>query len=290
MSPLRVQQHLLPACTVTLSVFTPVMIWRAHNHFQIAPSGLMFHTRLRRAIRRRICRCRIWVSHLRACLPERTCRGLCVSRTQPAMHPGGRPVSSQSWLTVTSSGVSPGDLNLTANVGSLAPGFYEARVTVSLSNSAIVNSESVRVGLYVSNTASANVFVNGAGASNSIVDPIRPYLYSIAGSTVYVNHVYTGALVATINIVGSDLRSVAVSHDGSHLYVVDAVSKGIVTVDLDQQTVVGTNTYPQYDNLQVTTISQKFASPTHVLPELRYCCLIGHKCRLTPRCGFCRPS
>src|SRR4029434_7371551 len=53
-------------------------------------------------------------------------------------------------VRLTSSGASGSPLTLSANPVGLADGFYEARVTVTSSNPAIAQAQTVRVGLYVS--------------------------------------------------------------------------------------------------------------------------------------------
>jgi len=151
--------------------------------------------------------------------------------------------SDQSWLTVTASGTTPDDLILTADpAGLVAEQIHYATVTLTSADAGIVNSgdETIRVGFYVTDTAPApqleiqGIRQNGFDMNGLIADPIRPYVYTTHNlSSIDVYHVYTGELVGTISNAGNTLRNMAVSSDGSMLYVLDYQVASIVTVDLD---------------------------------------------------------
>lgn len=157
-----------------------------------------------------------------------------------------------SWLNVTASGTSGGTLTLTANPVGLAPGQYLTTVTVRSSNAAITAPQTVRVGLYVSTSASATTMaqplINGdsaIGDTTDAMDPIRPLLYSASGPTIAANHVHAGHRVGTLTLTGSDLGMMAVSDDGSRLYVVDYAQVRVIVVNLDTWSVVGSYGFPQ---------------------------------------------
>lgn len=147
--------------------------------------------------------------------------------------------SNQPWLTVTSSGVTNDDLVLTANPSGLATDtMHYATVSVSSSDSTVENTEIVRVGLWVGSSTPGATTTITATYSELQADPIRPYVYLHNGGTdITVYNVYTGTVVATLSHVGTQLGNMAITHDGSTLYVVDDSAKTIVPIDLDTDTI-----------------------------------------------------
>ena len=147
-------------------------------------------------------------------------------------------VSDQGWLTASSSGMTGGDLVLTADTSGLATDqLYLANVTVSSSDTTVENSEVVRVGLWIGSAdANASDSIN-AGYSKVIADPIRPYVYvHNAGTDIDVFNVYTATQVTTISNVGTQLGNMTISKDGSTLYVMDSSTQTLQPVDLDNYT------------------------------------------------------
>jgi hypothetical protein len=144
--------------------------------------------------------------------------------------------ADQGWLNVTSAGVTPGNLVITANPSGLASDTqYFANVTVTSGESGQTHSEVIRVGLWVGSQAPASPIIVDTPYEDVIADPLRPLIYAHTGQTsLYVHDVYTGALVATIPI-GKRLGDMAVSGDGSRLFIGDHDSQGssdITPVDL----------------------------------------------------------
>lgn len=165
---------------------------------------------------------------------------------------GWKAASSATWLSASSAGASGGVLQLTANPAGLPDGFHQATVSVSSDNPAITGAELIRVGLYVSQAASAASL--GMPLSNPIpaiaqtahaVDPIRPLVYSTAGSTIAANHVHTGARAATLTVPGAELGGVAANDDGSRLYALNYANGTVVVVDLDTMGIVRSYGFPQ---------------------------------------------
>lgn len=157
-------------------------------------------------------------------------------------------VSDQSWLTVTPSGSTPGSLTLTADPSALAAEqIHYANVTVSSPDVSITNSETIRVGFYVSaSTPLASQTTEPpelAVGATLISDPIRPYVYAStkfacnggpSTSAIYVYNIHTGATVASLaGPAGAEFAELAVSTNGSRLYARDQIDGGIVPFDLD---------------------------------------------------------
>lgn len=149
-----------------------------------------------------------------------------------------------SWLTVTAAGPNGGELMLAADPAGLAEGFHEARVTVTATG--MTRTETIRVGMYVSGRPAASAFANAIGGLDWAVDPVRPLVYSVSGNVVRANHVYTGEEVAAVSVPGAILGNMAVSTDGSRLFVVDGANRAVVAIDLDKRTVVRSYGFPQF--------------------------------------------
>ena len=143
--------------------------------------------------------------------------------------------SDQAWLSATSSGVTAGDLVLTANPSGLAADtLHHANVVITSNDASVTNSETVRIGLWVgSTTPTATTLLQGAYAPRA-VDPIRPYVYRHgASNSIIVSNIYTGGVVTTIlTPAGTQLGEVVVANDGSRLFVADNASSTIIPIDL----------------------------------------------------------
>jgi hypothetical protein len=160
--------------------------------------------------------------------------------------------SNQAWLTVTSSGASGGTLELNANPTGLSDGFYKAHVTVASSNPALT-SQTINIGLYVSSIPSATTFEipptlysckTWLPPSNFSVDPIRPLAYTASGSSIAIDHVYTGARLGTINVAGASYNSIATGDDGSYLYALNVATGKLDVIDIDAQQVISSLPLP----------------------------------------------
>ncbi|HSN92588.1 MAG TPA: hypothetical protein VLS93_15260 [Anaeromyxobacteraceae bacterium] len=147
--------------------------------------------------------------------------------------------SDAAWLSVTASGAGGDDLVLTADPTGLVPDqLHLARVTVSSSDPTVENTETIRVGLWIGSAApAASVGVSGP-FTEVVADPIRPYVYAHAGgSSVSIYNVHTGTLVQTITAAAGAAAGMAVSGDGSTLYVVDRATWRLRPIDLDTRSV-----------------------------------------------------
>ena len=148
--------------------------------------------------------------------------------------------SDQPWLTVTEGGTTADPLVLTANPDTLPQDtLYMANVTVTSSDAGITNTETIRVGLWAGSSSPASPVTVSTSYIELVTNPVRPYAYlHSGGTTVSVYHLYRGALTM-ISGVGAKLGAMAVSTDGSRLFVVDDGSAGrkIVPIDLATRTV-----------------------------------------------------
>ncbi|HEY5810019.1 MAG TPA: hypothetical protein VIT67_18750, partial [Povalibacter sp.] len=136
--------------------------------------------------------------------------------------------SDQSWLHVS---VPDGQsVVLTADPGSPATDqFYTATVTLSSTDPLIVNQEVIRVGLWRGSADPADLTI-ATSAFFLAAHPVEPVVFAndFLGS-IHVYNVYTGALVRTL-AVGS-VGPIALSTDGSTLYVGDYTTKKLVALD-----------------------------------------------------------
>jgi hypothetical protein len=173
--------------------------------------------------------------------------------------------TDQVWLSATPSGISGGALTLVASPTGLADGFYEARVTVQSSNPALAI-QSIRVGLYVSSIVSSDTFAIAPALyssrywlppSNWIVDPIRPYTYTASGSTIAIDHAYSGTRVGSIDVSGASYNSISIGDDGTSLYALNVATTQLDVIDLDTRRVA--HSFPiltSTDPMRPTQVSQ----------------------------------
>ncbi len=141
--------------------------------------------------------------------------------------------SDQPWLSVTASGVTDGNLVLTANpAGLAAETTHFANVTVRSSDPLVENIQTVRVGLYVSNNPP--LIMNVARVSSHLAaSPVEP-LIAVAGGPgvdVHLYNVYSGALVRTLTNVAAQPAAIEFSGDGSKLFVFDRINLNVRAVN-----------------------------------------------------------
>jgi len=181
-------------------------------------------------------------------------------------------VANQSWLTVTPSGVSGSNVVVTADPVSLTSGFYTAAVTLNSSNSQLAT-QTIRVGLYVTNQAPATSFTampipSEFDDGTFAADALRPLVYTSRGSDISVDHTYSGSHVATISIAGSTLSRLTVSDDGRYLYALDIASLAgsglrIHVIDLASQQLLAsttlslTSTDAYYSRIEFVRVNNK---------------------------------
>jgi hypothetical protein len=148
--------------------------------------------------------------------------------------------SSDPWLTVTPSGQGGGNLQLTANANGLpSDQLATATITISSSDTSIVSTERVRVGLWVGSTTRWVPYTFPANTTYIQADPIRPYVYFGSESQTYIRvlNVHTGVELPPIASVGTNLSGMAISSDGDTLWVGEIAGLRIIPVDLNTQAV-----------------------------------------------------
>jgi WD40 repeat protein len=142
--------------------------------------------------------------------------------------------SNQPWLAVTASGTTGSPLQLTANAGGLADGQYSAQVTVSSSDSSIVNQEVIRVGLTVGSADPQPLIdITGVSAINVVPSPVEPWVFiggGNAGSSLYVYDSNSGALLHTYSTPFTNVSGLAISGDGLTVFVLETTSYSTQTV------------------------------------------------------------
>lgn len=154
-------------------------------------------------------------------------------------------VSNQPWLTVTGSGLTSEDLVLTADETDLAVGTHIAEVRVSSSDSNVENEEVIRVGLTVldadptdaninlASTFSVSDAIAGIGRFGMVASPVEPWVYIGLGSQIHIYNQFSGALVHSYMPVVGSIGSLAISQDGTKLYVHDPVNLKVVELYAD---------------------------------------------------------
>jgi hypothetical protein len=140
--------------------------------------------------------------------------------------------SDSTWLTVTLSGVTGGDLVLTASPAGLPLNATQfANVTVTSSDASVENQPVIRVGFFGSNTARASESLSLA-ANRLATSPVEPIVaISTGGTNIGIYNVYTAALVRTLSNIVATSDGMAFSEDGKTLFVYDTTNFRVVEVD-----------------------------------------------------------
>ena len=149
--------------------------------------------------------------------------------------------SDSTWLSVTAAGNTGDKLLLTAStVGAPANQTESATVTIKSANPAVTNQVTIRVGLYVSNTAAVSVVLPIA-VHNMAASPVEPLLaVASAGTDVTLYNMYTGVLVRTLSAVAAAAGPLTFSEDGKSLFIYDTTNLDVVQVDVGTGTVIRT--------------------------------------------------
>lgn len=141
--------------------------------------------------------------------------------------------SDVAWLTVSGSGITGGQLSLSANAASLPDDDVSyANVTITTGTPNVLGA-TIRVALWKSSSASMVMARVQAAYRHLAADRIRPYVYAnTGGAEIDVFNAYSGQKVRTLSGVGASLGEMAVSLDGSRLYVLDTTASKLQIVDL----------------------------------------------------------
>jgi len=156
--------------------------------------------------------------------------------------------SDSPWLSVTASGVTGGDLVLTASPTGLADDTtHVANVTISSSDPRVENQQSVRVGLYLSDTAPATLPMPNVLASSGAANPVEPLFALLIQGDVHIYNAYTGAELRVLpdlaTLVNDPSRAeraprMSFSEDGLSLFVQDLGNERITQVDHESGSVI----------------------------------------------------
>jgi hypothetical protein len=140
--------------------------------------------------------------------------------------------SDSSWLTVTPSGVTGGDLVLTANPTGLPLDATQfANVAIKSSDTSVENQPSIRVGFHASNTAPVTGSLT-LSANRLATSPVEPIVaVSTGGANIGIYNVYSEALVRTLPNVVATSDGITFSEDGKTLFVYDTTNFRVVEVD-----------------------------------------------------------
>lgn len=160
-------------------------------------------------------------------------RSLEVSSSKGRTDVAWNATSSQPWLAVTASGTTGQPLTLTANPEGLSnTQLHSAEVTVTSSDASILNTQVIRVALHVGATPPASTIRLPATFSEVVASPVEPVFYAHSrGSDITVLDAYTGQVARTLGQVVAQAGQMAVSSDGSMLFVDDLTNHRVVSVN-----------------------------------------------------------
>lgn len=145
-------------------------------------------------------------------------------------------VTDQAWLTASGNGAS---LTVTADPTSLTANTLSyATVTLTSTDATVTQPVTIKVALWKGASSPAASVSPHPLYSNVVADPIRPLVYAHNGGlSVDVYNVYTGLLSDTLTGFSAALGDMAVSADGSLLYVYDLSNSKIEVRNLPSKTV-----------------------------------------------------
>jgi hypothetical protein len=169
-------------------------------------------------------------------------RGIRISDAQGRTDIPWSASDDASWLSVTASGTSGGEVLLVADPAGLATNqIYYATVTVVSASPLIDNNQRIRVALKVNSTDPVATSLSQVAVS-IVANPVEPVVYaSLTGGAIEVRDVHTGALVNTFNaLLGPDGGALAISDDGLTLFAIDGwVTQRVVALNAGSGAVVG---------------------------------------------------
>jgi hypothetical protein len=153
---------------------------------------------------------------------------------------GMSATSDQPWLVV---GVSSEKLILTADPSQqLNDTLATATITVTPSDPDVKAPETIRVALWKGSVTPTPAVATTATLpyTTVVADPARPYAYvHNGGAYIDVYNVYTGLKEASITGFSAHLGDMAVTPNGSTLYVVDIDNSRITSVNLTTRSIAG---------------------------------------------------
>jgi hypothetical protein len=167
--------------------------------------------------------------------------------------------SDQPWLAVTASGVSGGDLTLTADP-QLVPSqdqSHIALVTLASTDPTIERTETIRVSMWVGSSDPVAHLTTpnlpGQGVRALAVNPVEPLAYSVSFSgtlpfesdKIRIHNVYTGVASTPIDLPNTEIWCIGVSSDGRLLFAYDHNSHNVFV--MNAVTGAAITTYPSSD-------------------------------------------
>lgn len=140
--------------------------------------------------------------------------------------------SDSAWLTVTASGTTGGNLVLTANTNGIPLDITQfANVTITSTDTTVENSQTIRVGLIVSNTVPVATTVS-LTPNMLAASPVEPIVaIGTGGTSVGIYDVNSGVLLRTLSSVAAATGALMFSEDGRTLFVLDTTNTRVTAVD-----------------------------------------------------------
>ncbi len=126
--------------------------------------------------------------------------------------------SNVDWLDIEIN-YSDGTITIHKNDSSLSDGQHFAEITISSTTNGVIEDKTISVGYYQSSNDSETIELvdfNITSVESVAFDPLRPLIYLAGENRITVHHIFTGALVDTIE-TPIDLTNLAISPSGQYL-------------------------------------------------------------------------
>jgi archaellin len=145
-------------------------------------------------------------------------RSIMIRANSPGESFSWKASSNQSWLSVSSEGLTGESLQITADPSSLlADQFHEAVVTIAPNDAITQKAISIRVGLWIgsADAPDQNVQYDSYQIETS---PVEPWVIGLDSAGTYrIHNIYTGDLVRSFPSVNSTYKDFVISADGRQL-------------------------------------------------------------------------
>lgn len=126
--------------------------------------------------------------------------------------------SASDWLSFNTTGNAEDELKITAmTAGLIAENLYTA--SLEINSVELDSSININVSLWLSDNPSSDIAVNNI--SGLFTDPLRPYIYvkGLNSNSLIAYNIHSSSIVGELTNVGSDIKDIKLSIDGSKLFV-----------------------------------------------------------------------
>ncbi len=142
--------------------------------------------------------------------------------------------ASQNWISVTPSGETGDNLEISVSAEGLAPGeIYFGEISVTSSDERVENEESIRVGLTVLAEDPQEIITVELPVSSDFItaSPVEPLVFTKVDNDIRAYNVFTGIVERTFTDLAGGPGGMTMSDDGRSLFIYNHTDTEVVEVD-----------------------------------------------------------